>query len=194
MTLLETPRAEEYFVLLRKRLDDETYQHSISSAQFMLAIADEIGATPEKATVTGLLHDLGKGFDDGQLLEAARAYGLTPNEVQRVNPKLLHGPVGAEEARRRLGVVDDEVCEAIYWHTTGRPGFCRLGLGLYLADFAEPLRTHPEAAVAREILEEQGFEEAVLFAAREKLRHILMQPSVDPASKSFYKWLQTELG
>ena len=96
---------------------------------------------PEASIAAGLLHDLCKGMGASDMLEAARRYGIALTDAQRSNPGLLHGPLAAKECRRALGIRDDAVYEAIYWHTTGHPGLGPLALALYLADFAEPLRT-----------------------------------------------------
>ncbi|HIJ74084.1 MAG TPA: HD domain-containing protein, partial [Candidatus Hydrogenedentes bacterium] len=191
MTLLNAPRVEKYLALLRTRLDDETFNHSVATGHYMETLAARLGLDLDAARTAGLLHDLGKGLDDAELLAKATAYGLAINKVQRAKPALLHGPVAAEEIRRDLGVDDAAIYEAVFWHTTGRPEMGLLGLALYLADFAEPSRTHTGAAEARAILDKRGFREAVLYAAREKLEHVRAKPKIDPVTEAFYAWLQT---
>lgn len=57
---------------------------------------------------------------------------------------LLHGPAAAE-LLRRAGVHDEELLDAIRYHTIGQRGSGRLGRALYLADFLEPGRTFAPA-------------------------------------------------
>lgn len=52
---------------------------------------------------------------------------------------LLHGPACAARLREE-GVRDEELLEAVAYHTVGRRGLGRLGRFLYLADFLEPGR------------------------------------------------------
>lgn len=52
---------------------------------------------------------------------------------------LRHGPAAAARLRAE-GVKDEELLEAIGYHTLGRPGMSRLGRYLYLADYLEPGR------------------------------------------------------
>jgi len=190
--LLEFPRAEEFVALINKRLKKKTARHSIAVAEYLADIADAVGVPVEQAVYAGLLHDIGKGMDEAELLEAAKRYGLAVNEVQREKPKLLHGAVAAEILPDELGIDDEDVLEAIRWHTTGRPGLCRLGLALYVADFAEPLRDHPEAAQARTIFEKDGFDEALWYVSSEKLRHIRSKSHMDPITEKFHAWLKSE--
>ena len=193
MPLLQTDRAEEFTRLLRERVSEEVFDHSISAAEFMLTYADEAGITHKQAVIAGLLHDLSKSMKGPELLEAAEEYGIAVNETQRAKPKLLHGAVAACECRRLRLIDDDDVYEAIYWHTTGRPGLCNLGLALYFADFAESLRTIPEAAQARRLLESAGFHAALRFVSKKKLEHVQAKGYFDPMTKAFDAWLETEL-
>lgn len=83
-------------------------------------------------TATGWLHDV---------LREAEPDELRPQVPLLFRPlpgKLLHGPAAAA---RLAGELDDEMLDAIRFHTLGSPRFGRLGRALYLADFMEPGRT-----------------------------------------------------
>lgn len=190
----EIARMEEFTALLRDRLPDKTLRHSLSVAEFMASVAERAGVEHERAVTAGLLHDLCKTMKPDALLERARAYGLEISELQQKKPNLLHGPVAAEETRRVLGVADDEVYDAIRWHTTGRPKWGRLGMALYIADFSEPLRDFPEADEARRILLEHGFDAALCYVAEERWKHVQTLPHVDPTTKAFVSWLHSDNG
>jgi HD superfamily phosphohydrolase YqeK len=53
--------------------------------------------------------------------------------------RVRHGPAVAARLQRS-GVHDEELLEAIRYHSLGRAGFGRLGRFLYLADYLEPGR------------------------------------------------------
>jgi predicted HD superfamily hydrolase involved in NAD metabolism len=193
MSVRETARAEEYIALLRERLPEKTFKHCLSVAELMESVAPKAGVDRDKAVTAGLLHDSCKALKPEKLLAKAKKYGLEPNATQKKKPNLLHGVVAAEEARRLFGV-DDEVYDAIRWHTTGRPDFGKLGLALYFCDFSEPLRPFPEAAAARGILETEGFAEALCYVAEQRLAEVRMKPYVDPTTEAFHDWLHGENG
>jgi len=186
-------RANEFIGLLRERLSDRTYRHCIGTGEFMSKLAPHAGLDREAAVTAGLLHDLCKGLDDATMLAKALEYDISVGETQRHKPGLLHGPVAAEEIRRTLGLEDEDIREAIRWHTTGCPNWCPLGLALYVADFAEKTREHDESAEAREILDKQGFREALLFVSRRKLDYVRKKPHVDSTTEAFHAWLETEM-
>ncbi|MDX9973006.1 MAG: bis(5'-nucleosyl)-tetraphosphatase (symmetrical) YqeK, partial [FCB group bacterium] len=178
---------------LRERLPEKTFKHCLSVAELMGEVAPKSGVDRAKAIEAGLLHDLCKATKPEKLLAKAKKFGLAPNATQKKKPNLLHGAVAAEEARR-LFAIDDEVYDAIRWHTTGRPDFGRLGLTLYFCDFSEPLRSFPEAAVARGILDAEGFEPALCFVAERRLIEVRSKPFVDPTTEAFHDWIHGENG
>lgn len=89
-------------------------------------------AARDRWCAAGWLHDV---------LRDAGAEELRPQvpaEFRALPGKLLHGPAAAE---RLAGEVDEEILDAVRYHTLGSPRFGRLGRALYLADFLEPGRT-----------------------------------------------------
>lgn len=182
-------RAGEFLELLAKRLSEKTCAHSVSVARTMLTMAEKVGISPEQAVTAGLLHDLCKALKPDELAVAAAEYGITG---YLDSPNLLHGPVAAEECHRTLGIRDEEVLDAIRWHTTGRAGWSRVGQAIYFADFSEPLRGHDAAKEACAILERDGFESALLFVIDEKLAHVKKHHSLHPSSEEFAMWAEGE--
>lgn len=194
MLRLQTDQTREYIALLKRRLKKKTLRHCISATEFMATYTDDLGLSREEVVAAGLLHDLCKNMDYDELVAAAERFGIQLRDAQRTNPGLLHGPVAAEQCRRSLGIQDPDVYEAIYWHTTGKADWCRLGCALYFADFAEPTRTFPEAAQARVVLAEQGFDAALLYAAEEKLVRLRSKRVLDPVTSEFVTWLRDRQG
>lgn len=98
----------------------------------------------------GWLHDALRDAPPEDLAQAADYPEMT-----------RHGPAAAELLRRD-GVEDDELLEAIAYHSLGRSGMGSLGRFLFLADYLEPGRTYSpqENAVLRARLPED--EHAVL--------------------------------
>jgi predicted HD superfamily hydrolase involved in NAD metabolism len=170
-------------------LPEKKVAHCVSVAEYLSSFAEGIGLDHDTAVAAGLLHDLCRGLSNEALLQRAVEYGLPINEVQLQRPILLHGALAAEECRREFGLGDEDFYQALYWHTTGRPGLCLLGQALYHADFAEPLREYPEAAEARAVLLRSGFGPALVFTAEAKLFYVKKRSAMDPESQAFYDWL-----
>ncbi len=188
MPIAQAPEAKQYLKRLRERLSEERVSHCIFTAEYLSSFAKDLGIDHDEAVTAGLLHDYCRDLKKNAFLEEARALRLPFGECQMQKPTLLHGPVSAEHCRREFGV-SDAVYEAIYWHTTGRPGLGRLGQALYVADFAEPTRKFPEAALARDCLRKQGFDQTLRFVAETKLRFAREKGVVDPNTEAFLLWL-----
>jgi predicted HD superfamily hydrolase involved in NAD metabolism len=194
MPIVSVPRYREFVSLLRKRLPGKRASHCIFVAEYIGSFAAKAGVDHDRAVTAGLLHDLCRTLTNEEMIQRARAYEIPIDDIAAERPILLHGPVAAEEIRRELDVDDEEIYEAIYWHTTGRPGLGRMGQALYVADFAEPTRTYPEAARTREILRADGFDAALRFVAETKSMMASKKATRSPDGEAFLLWLEKELG
>lgn len=116
--------------------------HVLGTEQEAIRLAERYGADVEKARVGALLHDCTKKLDLPEQLALCERYGIPLDELERQTLKLLHAKTGAAIARDVFGV-DEEIYNAILWHTTGRAGMTLLEKILYLADYIEPSRDFP---------------------------------------------------
>ncbi len=192
MPIAKTPQFKEYLRRLRERLTDDKISHCIFTAEYLSSFAATVGLDHDEAVTAGLLHDFARDLKKEAFLQQARLLHLPISESQLQKPSLLHGPVAAELCRNEFGI-SDAVHEAIYWHTTGRPGLGPLGQALYVADFAEPTRKFPEAAEARARLRKEGFNAALLYVAQQKILINRNKPVIDPNTEVFYLWLKSRL-
>ena len=133
--LYNPPYAEK----MRSHMSAKRYQHSLGVRDTAVHLARLHGASMQKASVAGMLHDCAKCMPLGQLKAIARRYKADNNQTYQTNA-LLHGPVGAEIARVTYKITDKDVLNAIRWHTVGRAGMSRLELCVYVADAIEPNR------------------------------------------------------
>lgn len=122
-------------MISRKRLI-----HSFGVRDVAAKLAKQHGFDMEKAVVAGLLHDCAKGFSEEEQLRLCEEYGIKLDEVTLACPAVIHAPLGAEVARREFGICDEEVLDAIRYHTVARAGMTPLEKIVYLADMIEPLR------------------------------------------------------
>jgi len=190
MPVAKMPQAKEYLRRMRERLTDDKVSHCVFTAEYLSSFAPSLGIDHDESVTAGLLHDFCRDLSKEEMLEQARYYRLPLSESQMQKPSLLHGPVSAEVCKQEFGVSED-VYQAIYWHTTGRPGLEMLGQALYVADFAEPTRKFHEAAQAREIVRRKGFDDAVLYVAEMKLAFCRNKEVIDPNTQAFLIWLKT---
>ena len=125
------------------------------------------GIDEEKARFAALLHDITKQYSHVEQLKIVKKYDiLIAKDFDRF-PALAHAVTGAAVARAEYGA-DEEIANAIRYHTTGRPGMSKLEKILYLADYIEPTRDFKGLEETRE-LAYRDLDAAVLRATAECL-------------------------
>ena len=68
-------------------------------------------------------------------------------------PDLLHGPIAAAIMEHELGITDEDILNAVRYHTTGRPGMSRLEKIIYMADLVEENRAFEGVEALREAVQ-----------------------------------------
>ncbi len=131
---------DKMVVRLRGKINDKRLEHSYGVSYTAACLAMVHGADVEKARIAGLLHDCAKGLSTKEKLEKARKHGLPVSKYEEKNPDMLHAKLGAFYARYKYDVTDQEILDAICYHTTGRPNMSLLEKIIFVADFIEPNR------------------------------------------------------
>ena len=170
--LLAESKAIEIEKYLKSKLTPDRYTHVLSVRELALDLAKKYSADLRKVNFAALLHDCAKWMRTSEQYEAAANYEIQLDEVERHNPSLLHALIGVEFAVSHFDVDNPEILNAIRIHTTGSGKMTLIDKILYVADFAEPKRNHPEAHSVRE-LAYQDLNKAVLEVSRHKIEHLL---------------------
>ena len=127
-------RAVSYSMIRAKRIP-----HIKGTEEEAVRLARHWGANEEYARRAAILHDCTKYLELDEHLAICAQYGVELDEMERVAPKLLHSKSGAALAKYIFGE-PEEVCRAIFWHTTGKADMTLLEKILYIADYMEPTR------------------------------------------------------
>jgi predicted HD superfamily hydrolase involved in NAD metabolism len=174
----------------RKRLSEKRYGHTVRVADTAEDLARIHGLDPIRTRLAALLHDAARETEPNEFLQLAEAWDLHVGEPERQSPKLLHGPVAAELARREMGVEDEEVLGAVRAHTVGEPGMGPLALALYVADKIEPARDYPSVGRIRD-LARKDLREAATEALRRVVAHnVERDRPIHRSSRAMLEWLE----
>lgn len=172
--LLREPKAAEIEKYLKSKLTTARYMHVLSVRELAIDLAQKYRADLWKVNLAALLHDCAKWMRASEQYEAAVSYGIQLDEIERQNPSLLHALIGVEFAVSHFAVDNPEILNAIRIHTTGSGKMNLIDKILYVADYAEPQRSHAEAHTVR-ALAYQDLNKAVLEVSRYKIEHLLTQ-------------------
>lgn len=97
------------------------------------------------------MHDITKEKTLDEQLALCRHYDIDyPHETVR-SPKVFHGWTASAVMRDKYAeYCDEEMCSAVFVHTTGREDMTLFESLLYLADYIEPLRKYESCLAVRD--------------------------------------------
>ncbi|MDX9887828.1 MAG: nicotinate-nucleotide adenylyltransferase [Anaerovoracaceae bacterium] len=123
--------------------------HTMGVEETALKLGEIYGGDKQKIRTAALFHDICRGMEKEQLNQYVKDLGLDGKYLD--NPNLAHGKVGAELMIKDFDIKDNDVLNAVRYHTTGRKGMSLLEKIIYLADAIEPNRNYPGVEDLRKI-------------------------------------------
>lgn len=172
---------------LKNRLSIQRFQHVLRVTETAKALAALNGIPIEKAETAALFHDIAKNMSAEDLKELLVSRG-TGQEVLGYDKELWHAPAGAVIAREEFGIEDEDILNAIRYHTTGRPAMSPLEMAVYVADMTEPARDFPGADALR-LTAEGPLDEAMKACIIQSVEHLISKRvPVHPDSISCYNY------
>lgn len=148
--------------IIREALPEKRYLHTIGVLETALELSKKYGGDPKKIELAAIFHDYAKYRPDEEMKQIIIRESL-PKQLLDFHKELWHAPVGAYLVQNELGIEDEEIYNAIYNHTTGRPNMSIIEKIIFVADYIEPGREFPGVDEARE-LAKVDIDLAVLFA------------------------------
>ena len=178
---------------LRKKawqmLDVKRIPHVSGCEEEAACLARRWGESPSAAAAAAILHDVTTRLSAKEQLALVKQYAIPCDDVLLASPKLLHAVTGASVAKAEF-CMPDEICNAIRWHTTGKPEMTLLEKIIYLADYIEPTRDFPGVDALRKAAYED-LDSALalgLSMSLEEVRNGGAEPYIDTVlANSYYQ-------
>lgn len=143
----------EVHAWVRARVRKSRFEHIQRVAGLAATLAEQWHVPKDQAVLAALVHDCARDMPVAELIAHANAFDISISSIEERSPLLLHAPVGAELARRELGVDDPHILDAVRFHTTGRAGMTPLEKIVFVADYAEPGRNFAGVDGVRTLLQ-----------------------------------------
>ncbi len=156
---------DEIKAVLKNRMNEHRYAHSLNVAERAKELALKYGADPEKAYFAGLVHDICKGISNEEQLAIIEKYGEPISLSTRNSPNLWHSVAGAVWLEHEFGVTDRDVLNAVKYHTSGRAGMSILEKVVYMADLTSAERNYPDIEYNRN-LTDRDIDMGIAFSIR----------------------------
>lgn len=184
---------EKILEKIQKVQSEKRFNHTLGVSYTAWSLAVRYGEDEEKARLAGILHDCAKHLDGMKSIELCEKYNIPISEVEYENPFLLHGKVGALIARKKFKILDEDILNAITYHTTGRENMSLLEKIIFVADYIEPNRNE---APNLNMLRKLSFEDidlALIKILEGTLNHLTSsKKSIDPQTKKTYDYYLKE--
>lgn len=169
--MLDTEKIKEK---LQSALSVERYIHTLGVAEEAKKLAAIYGDEElvKKAEYAGLLHDCAKDYPKDMKLRFCKEYHVPIDDIMKKQVDLTHPFLGAEVAKREYGVKDDEILEAIKWHTTGKKDMSVLEKIIFIADYIEPNRESFDGLDKARELAYKDLDEAMAYILESTIEYV----------------------
>lgn len=152
----------EYKEIIKSKMGENRYTHSVNVSKEAVRLAKKYGEDVKKAEIAGVLHDITKEFSKEEQLQIMLDGGIILDNVQKNAPKLWHGICGSIYIKNNLNIDDEDILNAVRYHTTGRANMSLLEKIIFVADFTSEERTYDGVETMRK-LSRENLEEAMLY-------------------------------
>ncbi len=178
---------------MEKTQDKKRYEHTLGVTYTAASLAMcQQGATLEdvkRAEIAGILHDCAKCLSNEKKIKLCKKRGLEISLAEERNPFLLHAKTGAYLAREKYGISDEDILNAIRFHTTGRPGMSLLEKIIFVSDYIEPGRTHSARLPELRRLAFLDLDKAFLEILKDTLQYLqTTENEIDPMTQKTYDY------
>ncbi len=136
---------------IKPYLTEKRYAHTLSVAKEAVVLG-EIYLPEEKKRLmaAALLHDITKRAEVKKQLQYCEKFGIILKSEDLSSSGVLHAITAPALAQRDFSsYVDEEILDAVRWHTTGRDEMTVFEAIIYLADYIEESRTIEDCVAVR---------------------------------------------
>lgn len=164
-------KASDYKKIIKTKMGEYRYTHSVNVSKEAVRLAKQYGCDEEKAAVAGMLHDITKELPKDEQLQIMLESGIILSDIEKESSKVWHGLSGSLYIKRELGIDDEDILNAVRYHTTGRAGMSLLEKIIFVADFTSDERSYNGVATMRKKAK-KSLEEAMLYGLKFTLKDL----------------------
>ena len=161
----ELYKGDKYVEFVKKCLPIKRLRHTADVVICALKKAKTLGLDEKKVVTACVLHDVAK-YKDYKKVEGFDLPDGVPSPV-------VHSFLGAFIAEKMLKINDEEILDAIKYHTSGKANMTELGKLVFVADMLEKGRTYDGVDKLRSLYETQSFEKCFTECLREEMLHLI---------------------
>lgn len=163
---------QEMYLYLQNNLMEKRYNHTLGVVKTALELAEIYNVNKEKAEIAALSHDIAKNMKIYELKKIIDDEGISLTIDEENNVELWHSIVAPILGRKIFKIEDNDILNAMRYHTTGRENMSKLEKIIYLADLIEPSRNFNGVDELRRI-SRQDLDLAMLKSLTHTIKYLL---------------------
>lgn len=141
----------EMKTILKDRLSLKRFNHCVETAHLSRQLAIVYGASCEDSEFAGLCHDFAKEIKNKEMNQLITKYGIEKDPSIIETPNLAHGEVAAALLKDDYHIENQNILDAIKWHTYGNKDMSLLSKIIYVSDIIEPSRNFTGVDILRKL-------------------------------------------
>lgn len=134
---------------LKNKVSDKRYIHSINVLKEAQKLAENYGEDTQKAMLAGLLHDIAKEMSEELQIKILLDAGCDMDKFKNACSKIFHGFAGSEYIKNKFGITDEDILNAVRYHTVGRKNMSMLEKIIFVSDYISAERDFPDTSEVR---------------------------------------------
>ena len=158
---------------LKRMLSQKRMNHSINVADCAVKLSEIYGYNKEKAYIAGIVHDCAKCLNESEVNYYINKYKIQLDELEIGNLALSHSTIGAYIVKNEFNIEDEEIVNAVKYHTTGKQDMTLIEKIIYMADLIEVDRDFPFVNELRELCFGKKLDEALLTSFNNTIKFVI---------------------
>lgn len=161
------PNYRELVEFVKSNITPKRFKHTYNVCLYAMDLAKRLKFNREKVFIASVLHDVGKYKD----IDYAETVGIERSFLQSCPQSVWHQYISSHMAKECLKIADDDILNAIMYHSTGRVGMSLLEKIVYVADYCEKGRQFTGVEKAREEVK-KDFKNGFCFCLEQNIQFI----------------------
>lgn len=122
---------ESYFLMHGR---EDTYEHTLDVVQELHDMEKYFGDLEQGSEVACYCHDLGRVVKNNEIIQFCEENNIEITDEEKLMPSILHQKISKFIAERIFNIKDDDILNAIRYHTTSRKETSKIEMEVFLSD------------------------------------------------------------
>ena len=158
---------------VKEMLPQKRYKHSLNVADCAVKLSEIYGYNTEKAYIAAIAHDCAKYLNKDQVKYYVEKYKIDLDELEKDNLALSHSLIGSYIAKYEFEINDEEILNAIRYHTTGKEDMSLIEKIIYIADLIEEDRSFPGVELLRKLVYSKELDKALIMSFNNTIKFVI---------------------